>query len=324
MIQARSPLRITLGGGGTDLPSYYQDYGGFLLSACINQYVYVCATRTFSNGLVLRYSSIERVEQKEDIQHPVIRETLDLIGLDISRLEITTIADIPAGTGLGSSGSFTTALLKALYRLENRSISQKELAEMACHIEIERLQEPVGKQDQYVAAYGGLNSYEFHPDGAVTVTPLKLSGDILTGFKRQVSLFCTGITRSAPTILKVQDDSTRGGDTSMIDNLHYVKELGYRSRDALEAGDISGFGRLLGEHWEFKKRRAPSMTNPDIERYYQAAMEAGALGGKLIGAGGGGFLMFCTEHPVRLRKAMSEQGLAELDYDFDFEGTRLL
>lgn len=317
-------MRITLGGGGTDLPSYYRNHGGFLLSACINQYVYVSANRSFSPELLLRYSQIERVAALDEVRHPIFRVALELLKMDLRNLEITTMADIPAGTGMGSSGSFTTALLKALYRLENRVISQHQLAELACHIEIDLLQEPVGKQDQFVAAYGGVNCFEFHQDDRVSVHPLAVSKDLLTRFKKGILLFCTGITRDAPRILKTQDDQTRKGSQEMIDNLHYVKELGHRSKAALESGDLEAFGRLLDEHWQHKKKRSPAMTTEAIEDYYQAAMQAGALGGKLIGAGGGGFLMFYTEAPLELRDAMARHGLSEVDYDFDFEGTRIL
>jgi D-glycero-alpha-D-manno-heptose-7-phosphate kinase len=324
MIIARSPLRLTLGGGGTDLPSYYREHGGHLLAGSIDKYVYVTVHRTFADEMVLRYSSIERVKHTSEIAHPIIREALQILQLEGEPLEITTMADIASGTGLGSSGSFGTAILKALHRYRREVISQRELAEMACHIEIDRLQEPVGKQDQYTAAFGGVNCYEYRIDGTVVVTPLRLSEDTLTLFRRQVLLFGTGITRRAPDILREQQTKTLGHDQAMVDNLHYIKELGYRSKTALERADMTEFGRLLHQHWQHKKMRSKEMTNPFIEQCYQRAMDAGCLGGKLIGAGGGGFLMFCTEDPLALRATMKEIGLQELGYDFEFEGTSLL
>lgn len=324
MIIARSPLRLTLGGGGTDFPSYYLKHGGHLIAASINKYVYVTVHRTFLKEMVLRYSQTEHVKNASEIHHPIIREALGLLGFTNEPLEITTMADIPSGTGLGSSGSFGTALLKALHRFKRAMISQRELADLACKIEIELLGEPVGKQDQFAAAYGGVNCYEFRTDGKIKVTPLAITEDTLTAFRKQVLLFSTGITRRAPDILRSQEQATQVADAAMIANLDYVKELGFRSRAALEAGDVATWGNLLTEHWLHKKKRSSAITTEFVERCYAAAMEAGCRGGKLIGAGGGGILMFCTDEPLPLRAAMLELGLQEFDYDFDFEGTRLL
>jgi D-glycero-alpha-D-manno-heptose-7-phosphate kinase len=324
VIIARSPLRLTLGGGGTDFPSYYLEHGGYLLAACINKYVYVTAHRSFANELLLRYSTTERLDHASKIKHPIIREAMALLEFEDEPLEITTMADIPAGTGLGSSGSFGTAILKALYRYRRRVISHQELAELACHIEIDLLGEPVGKQDQYTAAFGGMNSFEFRQDGSVHVKALQVTEDTLTLFRRQVLLFCTGITRRASDILRDQQTRTTGHDPAMIANLGFIKELAYRSQEALETGNITNFGKLLHEHWEHKKRRSRDISNPFIEECYSKAMAAGCLGGKLIGAGGGGFLMFCTENPLELRRVMAELDLQEMDYDFEFEGTTLL
>ena len=324
MIIARSPLRITLGGGGTDLPSYYRLHGGFLIAGAINKHVYVSVNRTFNTDLILRYSQLERVQSPTEIRHPLIREALLLVGIHERNIEITTMADIPAGTGLGSSGSFGTALLKALLRYRNQTISQHELAEMACHLEIDVLQEPVGKQDQYAATCGGLNCYEFLPDDRVRVSPLRISEETLKHWDEHVVFFCTGVTRSASSILRHQVDQTREGDRAMLDNLHAVKELGYRSREALEQGDLEGFAGLMHEHWERKRTRSGGISNPDIERWYALALENGALGGKLIGAGGGGFLMFYAADPLRVRDAMHREGLMELRCTFDYEGTKIL
>jgi D-glycero-alpha-D-manno-heptose-7-phosphate kinase len=324
MIIARSPLRITLGGGGTDLPSYYRDFGGFLIAAAIDKGVYVCVHRTFLDEMVVRYSRIERVAHPRDVQHPIIRLGCAHLGITEHNVEITSMADIPAGTGLGSSGSFGTALLKALYRFRNKTTTPGDLAETACHIEIDQLKEPVGKQDQYVAAFGGLNCYEFRPDDSVVVTPLALSEDTLREFEVRVLLFSTGIVRQAPDILKDQDDRTRQHSKEMISNLHTIKQIGYESKAVLEASNLDEYGKLLHEHWERKRARSKSISTPRIDRWYAIAKENGAIGGKLIGAGGGGFFMFMASDPTRLRRAMTAEGLAELRFGFDFEGTRIL
>ncbi|HZY87015.1 MAG TPA: galactokinase [Gemmataceae bacterium] len=324
MIIARSPLRISLGGGGTDLPSYYREYGGFLLAAAIDKAVYVTVHRTFLSELVVRYSKIERVGHPREVHHPIVREALALLGVTENNVEITSMADIPAGTGLGSSGSFGTALLKALHRFRNKVVTPQELAEKACHIEIDVLGEPVGKQDQYVAAFGGVNAYEFRPDGSVAVSPLEIAEDTLREFEVRVLLFSTGIIRQAPEILKDQDDRTKQRSAEMIQNLHHIKEIGYESKAVLEAGKLDAYGALLHEHWEHKRQRSKSISSPRIDHWYGAARANGALGGKLIGAGGGGFLMFLADDPTRLRKAMEAEGLAELRFGFDYEGTRIL
>jgi D-glycero-alpha-D-manno-heptose-7-phosphate kinase len=324
VIITRSPLRISLGGGGTDLPSYYRDHGGFLVAAAIDKYVYFTVHRTFVDELIVKYSKLERVKGAGDVQHPIVREALRLVGVDGPYLELTSMADIPAGTGLGSSGSFTTALLKALHTLTNRLFSSRELAEQACHIEIDRLAEPVGKQDQYIAALGGVTCFEFRSDDHVEAWPLKVSMETLYNLEDSLLLFFTGYTRAASSILLEQDTRTRGGDDAMLESLHFVKDLGHRSKDALEAGDLRGFAELLRVHWEHKRRRGAGITNPEIDRWYEVGMANGALGGKLIGAGGGGFLMFYAEEKVRLRRAMAGLGLPELRFRFDFEGTRVV
>ncbi len=324
MIIARSPLRISLGGGGTDLPSYYREHGGFLIAAAIDKAVYVTVHRTFLSELVVRYSQIERVPGPRHVRHPIVREALDLLGIDQHNIEITSMADIAAGTGLGSSGSFGTALLKALFRYRNKVLSQGDLAEKACHIEIDRLNEPVGKQDQYAAAYGGVNCYEFHPDDSVTVTPLSLSDDTLEEFELRVLMFSTGITRQAPEILKDQDSRTKTKSAEMIANLHAIKQIGHESRAVLESGKLDEYGKLLHEHWERKRRRSAMISNAQIDHWYDVALKNGAIGGKLIGAGGGGFLMFLADDPRRLRKAMEAEGVHELRFGFDYQGTRIL
>jgi D-glycero-alpha-D-manno-heptose-7-phosphate kinase len=324
MIITRSPLRISLGGGGTDLPSYYQGHSGFVISAAIDKYVYLTLHQTFAHELIIKYSQMERVSSVEEIQHPLIREALKLVEIETPQLEVTSMADIPAGTGLGSSGSFTTALLKALHTFKKNLIHPQELAEQACHIEIEILKEPVGKQDQYIAAYGGITCFRFLPNHQVEVWPLKLDRDTLYNLEDNLLLFFTGYSRSASKILKEQDVKSRENNREMIANLHFVKELGRESKEALEAGDLTRFAELMNIHWNYKKQRAVNMSNDRIDRWYDLALENGASGGKLIGAGGGGFLMFYAEDKVRLRRAMREAGLQEVRFRFDFEGTKVV
>jgi D-glycero-alpha-D-manno-heptose-7-phosphate kinase len=324
MIIARSPLRITLGGGGTDLPSYYERFGGFLIAAAIDRYVYITLHENFTPDLIVKYSRLERVENATKVEHPIIREAFALLGMAGSGLELTSMADIPAGTGLGSSGSFTTALLKALHALIKDIVHPAELAEQACEIEMNRLKEPIGKQDQYIAAYGGLTCFNFLPDGRVEAWPLKVSEETRDNLEDNLLLFFTGYSRSASSILKEQDTKSKSDDKSMIENLHFVKELGLQSKAALESGNLREFARLMNVHWQHKKQRSGGMSNPKINEWYDLALANGALGGKLIGAGGGGFLMFYAEEKVRLRHAMRQTGLKEVRFRFDFEGTKLV
>lgn len=324
MIIARSPLRITLGGGGTDLPSYYRDHEGFLIAAAINKYVYVTVIRPFTESIYLKYSELEHVVRVEEVKHRIIREALLMQKLRTPQIEITTLADIPSGTGLGSSGSFTTALLKALYAHRRQPIHPQELAELACYIEIERLSEPIGKQDQYIAAYGGVTCFTFHKDNSVSATPLKISIDTLFDLQDNILLFFTGYSRSAGGILKDQNTRTQGNDDEMLKNLHFVKELGYRSKIALESGDVVKFGELMHEHWEHKKQRSGGMSNTKIDEWYALGIKNGAVGGKLVGAGGGGFLLFYASDRNKLRHAMSKAGLEEVRFNYDFEGTKVV
>src|SRR3954451_8941445 len=322
MIITRSPLRISLGGGGTDLPSYYKKHSGFLIAAAIDKYFYITVHQTFVPDLIVKYSQLERVADASELRHPIIRESMKLLGIDGKYLELTSMADIPAGTGLGSSGSFTTALLKALHAHKKGLIHPQALAEQACEIELDKLKEPIGKQDQYIAAYGGITCFQFLPNGHVEAVPLKVDQETLYNLEDNLLLFFTGYSRSAGSILKVQDDKSRVSDKEMTDNLHFVKELGYQSQEALEVGDLTKFGDLMNVHWEHKKKRSGGMTNPDIDRWHGIAMENGALGGKLIGAGGGGFLMFYAHEKTKLRHALTQAGLREVRFRFDFEGTK--
>jgi D-glycero-alpha-D-manno-heptose-7-phosphate kinase len=324
MIITRSPLRITLGGGGTDLPSYYQEHGGFVISAAIDKYVYITLHQTFVADLIIKYSKLERVTRVADVEHPIIREALQFVGIEASYLELASMADIPSGTGLGSSGSFTTSLLKALHAHRRNLVLPAELAEQACHIEIERLREPIGKQDQYIAAYGGVTCFRYLQDGRVNAFPLRISEEIRYNLEDNLLLFFTGYSRSASGILKDQDDKSRASDRSMTENLHFVKQLGLESQEALESGDLNKFAQLMNIHWQRKKERSGSMTSSQIDRWYEHALANGAVGGKLIGAGGGGFLMFYSTERTKLRHAMREIGLVEVRFRFDFAGTQVV
>ena len=324
MIIARSPLRISLGGGGTDLPSYYEKFGGFLIAGAIDRYVYITLHENFTPDLIVKYSKLERVADAAKLEHPIIREAFDLVGLDGRGLELTSMADIPSGTGLGSSGSFATALLKALHAQKKDLVHPAELAAQACEIEMVRLKEPIGKQDQYIAAYGGLTCFNFLPDGKVEAWPLKVSDETRDNLEDNLLLFFTGYSRSASAILKEQDMKSKSDDKSMIENLHFVKDLGQQSKTALETGNLHEFARLMDVHWQRKKQRSGGMSNPKINEWYDLALASGALGGKLIGAGGGGFLMFYAEDKARLRHAMRTAGLKEVRFRFDFEGTKLV
>jgi D-glycero-alpha-D-manno-heptose-7-phosphate kinase len=321
MLIARSPLRITLGGGGTDLPSYYSKHGGFLLSAAIDKYVYITLHQSFDEDFIIKYSQLERVRHIDEVQHPIIREACRITDTDIRYLEMTSMSDIPAGTGLGSSGSFTSALLYALHMLDHRTIQKQDLAEQACRIEIDILKEPIGKQDQYIATFGGVTAFQFEQDGKVTVEPVKMSAETLANLEDNLVLFFTGYTRAAATILQDQDSRTKNKDRAMVDNLHRIKELAYESREAFQQGNLRRFAELMHAHWELKRGRSQGMANDRIDQWYALAREHGALGGKLVGAGSGGFLMFYTEDKTRLRRAMRAAGLGELRFKFDFEGT---
>lgn len=323
MIITRSPLRITLGGGGTDLPSYYRHHGGFLIAAAIDKYVYITIHETFVDDLIVKYSQLERVRSADQLQHPIFRESLNLLGIHGRALEIASMADIPAGTGLGSSGSFTTALLKALHAYKKHLIHPRELAEQACHVEIDLLREEIGKQDQYIAAFGGLTCFSFEPNGEVSAAPLGVSTETLYDLEDNLLLFFTGYSRSASQVLQEQNRRTLNKDAEVERNLNELKEIAYRTRSALETGDLGAFAELLNVQWGQKKRRTSGASNGDIDDWYALGLKRGALGGKLVGAGGGGFLMFYAEDKTTLRRAMAEAGLREVRFRFDFEGTRV-
>ena len=324
MIISRSPLRVTLGGGGTDLPSYYKKNGGFLISAAINKYVYVTVMRPFKQGIYLKYSRIEKVKKISFIRHRIIREALKLQKLKTPQIEITTLTDIPAGTGLGSSGSFTTALIKSLYAHNKKTIHPQDLAELANHIEIDLLKESIGKQDQYISSYGGVTCFTFKKNGKVLAEPLKISHKSLTELDDNLLLFFTGYSRTATSILKEQDNRTKRSEKKMIDNLNFIKDLGLKSKKYLESGDLNKFGELMNIHWEYKQSRSKRMTNKSISKWYKDGLNNGAVGGKLVGAGGGGFLMFYASDKEKLRKKMFQNSLEEVRFNFDFQGTHIV
>jgi D-glycero-alpha-D-manno-heptose-7-phosphate kinase len=323
VIITRTPLRISLGGGGTDLPSYYERHGGMVIAGAINKYVFVAINRTFTDDYFLKYSALERVRSRADIEHPIVREIFELHKVEPA-IEMVSVADIPAGTGLGSSGTFTVGLLRAIHAHKREHATQGILAEQACSIEIDRLARPVGKQDQYIAAFGGLTCFYFEPGGEVRIAPLQISTDTLHDLEEHLLMFFTGYSRDAESMLADQKARSEDGDASMIDSLHAVKAVGEASKEALESGDTQRFAALMHEHWMRKRERSVGMTNELIDKWYDVGMGHGALGGKLVGAGAGGFLLFYAKEPVRLRQAMAAEGLAEVRFAFDLDGSVVL
>jgi D-glycero-alpha-D-manno-heptose-7-phosphate kinase len=319
VVFSRAPLRISLGGGGTDLPSYYTEHGGFLVSGAIDKYVYMLTHTVFQRRYRMKYSAMEEVDEISQINHPILRETL-LRHWRGNPLEIASVADVPAGTGMGSSGAYTVCLLKGLAHARRTSITPGALAEAACEIEIDVLGEPVGKQDPYVAAHGGICAYTFDPDGSVEVEPLELSAGVLRRLRDQLLLFYTGEARSASKVLSDQDQRSKAGDQEMLENLHRTKELGRQGCELLRSGDLESYAELMHEHWEHKRRRSPGMADERIDRLYMLARRSGVIGGKLVGAGGGGFLLVYSPRPEDTRQAMAAAGASELTFDFEFDG----
>jgi len=319
----RTPLRISLGGGGTDLPSYYERGRGFVVSAAIDKYIYIGINRTFTDDYFLKYSALERVAQPEEIEHPIIRSVLLEHAIGPS-LEIVSLADIPAGTGLGSSGAFTVGLLKSVYSWKREHVTAGDLAEQAARVELEILGKPVGKQDQYIAAFGGITCFEFQQDGRVHVSPLSIPTTTMHELEERMLLFFTGMSRTADALLDDQRTRTEAGDEGMIQALRRVEEIGLQVRDALESGDATRFGELMHEHWLEKRGRSRGMSDPTIDRWYDLGRANGAVGGKLAGAGGGGFLLFLAEDPARLRAAMEREGLSEVRFGFDHDGSSVV
>jgi D-glycero-alpha-D-manno-heptose-7-phosphate kinase len=324
MIITRTPMRISIGGGGTDLPSYYRQFGGFVISAAISKYVYITINRSFRDGYLLKYSQLEHAKTYDEVRHPLFREALRLHAME-GGIEIVSIADVPAGTGLGSSGSFLVGLVHALYAYKRQPVAAETLACEAIDIEMNRLGEPVGKQDQYIAAYGGLTCQEYRPDDSVAVTPLRLSDATVHELRDSLMMFFVGYTRQASALLQDQQQRSEQGDEQMLEGLHFTKELGYEIRSALEAGKIYCFGELMHQHWLRKRKRSAGMSNDRIDDLYDLARNrGGATGGKLVGAGGSGFLLFHTHDRRRLRSAMTEAGVHEMDFGFDFDGSMVV
>jgi D-glycero-alpha-D-manno-heptose-7-phosphate kinase len=324
LIMTRTPLRISLGGGGTDLPSYSCDFGGFVLSAAITKYVYITVSRSFLPGYFLKYSETEHAKTRAEIRHPLVREALDMHDVP-QPLEVVSVADVPAGTGLGSSGTFLVGLMHALHALKREPVCAEKLAREAIEVEMNRLAEPVGKQDQYIAAYGGLLCQEYARDGEVRVSPLEMSDARVRELRDSLMLFFVGYTRNASELLNEQKTRSINRDPEMLDGLHFAKELGREIRKVLEQGRVADFGLLMDAHWRRKRERSASMTSERIDAFYQLAMrEGGATGGKLVGAGGSGFLLFQTNDRRRLRETMTRAGLNEMDFSFDFDGSVVL
>jgi D-glycero-alpha-D-manno-heptose-7-phosphate kinase len=323
MIITRTPLRISLGGGGTDLPSYYTRRGGFVLAGAIDKYVFIGINRTFGDDYTIKYSLMEHAATIDEIRHPIVREVMAKHKVPPA-IEVISLADIPAGTGLGSSGTFTVGLLRAIYALRREHVTAANLAEEACHIEIERLAQSVGKQDQYIASFGGLTCFDFHQDGTVDTYPLILSDATLHDLEEKLARFFTGYSRQATEVLSDQRRRSEQGDEAMLDNLDSIKALGLSIKKALEQGETHLFAELMHEHWLHKRERSAGISNPKIDHWYDVGMASGALGGKLIGAGAGGFLLFYAKDRVALRRAMAEEGLSEVRFTFDHEGSQLV
>jgi len=324
LIISKTPLRLTLGGGGTDLPSYFSRYGGFVVTSALDKYLYLVIKRRFEEEVRLSYSVTEIVKSIDDIKHPVVREALRLLGLK-SHLEIVSMGDVPAETGLGSSGSFTVSLLQALHVFKDENPSRHKLAEEACFLQMEILKEPSGVQDPYIAAFGGFICLDIARDGKVNVSTLKLAEDTIHELENNLLFFYTGIKRSSFMVLQDQRNSIESDGSKALNAMHRIKEVGFKVRQALENGDLSEFGRLQHEHWLAKKDTSSKISNGPIDRYYEKALKNGALGGKLMGAGGGGFLMFyCENDKDRLRKIMTKEGLREVRFGFEREGSKIV
>ncbi len=325
MIITRTPFRITLGGGGTDLPSYYSKYGGFIFAAGINKYMFININRPIVDDLVrVKYSKSETVKHRDELKHEIAREAMAMTHIE-NALEIVSIADIPAGTGLGSSSCYAVGLLNAIHTLKREHIPLQALAEEACEIEINRLGKPIGKQDQYMAAFGGLTVLDIGKDGHVKVRKANVSEETIDDLNRNLLMFYTNTQRNADEILSEQSKGAMEGIRDVIESMHYIKELGYKILEAAESGNITDIGLMFDEHWKYKKRISKKMTTHYFDEIYKIAKSSGALGGKISGAGGGGFFLFYVEERHgKFREVMKNIGLREMRYRFDFEGTKVL
>jgi D-glycero-alpha-D-manno-heptose-7-phosphate kinase len=325
LIVSRAPVRFSLGGGGTDLPNYYQRYGGFVVSAAIDHYVYVTANRRFYDSIRLAYSETEITPDVASIRHPIFREALRMAGIDRG-IELTSVADLPSNSGLGSSSSFTVALLNALYTYKRNFVSSQRLAEDACQLEMNRLGEPVGKQDQYIAAFGNITALTIDSDGSVHVEPVPVRDEVLDELASNLIVMYTGIERPAKVVLTEQGERIAQSDPKTLDGMHRIKALGRDVYDLLVRGDTDRFGEILHEHWLHKRTLTSKMTDDRLDEYYELARKAGAIGGKLIGAGGGGFFMLYTRPADRRRvlDTLSARGLRPLRFGFDLDGAKIV
>lgn len=323
MLITRTPLRISIGGGGTDLPAYYQKHGGYFISAAINRYIYIALHKTFQKNFIVKYSRNEVTQSIDEIKHPMVREAYRLHEMS-PYLEMSSMADIPAGTGLGSSGAFGVGLLKAIHSYKREHVLPGELARQACHIEMDVLKEPVGKQDQYIASYGGITRFIVDRNGEVEARRLALSNDTIHDLEDNLLMFFTGFDRCASKVLKEQEQGLKEDQSRFVDNLHFINEIGREIERVLLNGDCARFGDLLHAHWEYKIKQSESISNPHVNDLYDLGKKNGAIGGKLIGAGGGGFLLFYAENKQKLRAAMRKAELEEVRFGFDFEGAKVL
>jgi D-glycero-alpha-D-manno-heptose-7-phosphate kinase len=324
LIVTRTPFRLSLGGGGTDLPAYYKRYGGFFVAGALNSYMHIVVNDRFEPGIRVSYSRTEIVESAELVKHPIVRETLLHLGFK-DRIEIVSLADVPAATGLGSSGSFSVGLLNGLCAHQRIFKTPEQIAEEACYIAMERLHEPSGKQDEYAASLGGIRAYQIDREGKVTSESLRIAPDTLAELEYGIMMFYTGVKRNATDILSTQKNKMEADDDGALEKMHTIKSIGIESRKALESGDLKRFGELLDQHWTIKRGVTPDMSTDVIDRWYAVAKKNGALGGKLVGAGGGGFLMlFCQQERQKVRSALAAEGLVELRFGFDFEGSKVI
>jgi D-glycero-alpha-D-manno-heptose-7-phosphate kinase len=323
MIISRTPLRVSFVGGGSDLSSFYEEFGGAVLSTAINKYVFVTCNRKFDSGIRVSYSKTEEVERAHEIEHPLIRSVLGLLQLE-GGVEITTIADIPSrGTGLGSSSSFTVGLLNVLHAFSGRHVSATRLAEESCHVEIDLCGEPIGRQDQYAASFGGFNLIEFQPDGRVDVSPVTMAVERRKRFSSRLIAFYTGITRSASNLLATQAREVANNKTKQA-ALRRMVDLTYIMRSSLVSGSLDDVGPILDENWQLKKSLAGDISSAEIEAWYEAARKAGASGGKLLGAGGGGFLLFYVEDGLQDQVAAALPNLRRFDFSLEPLGSRII
>lgn len=322
MILSRAPVRISMGGGGTDLPSYYEKREGFLLAAGINKYIHIFVNKRFEDSIRLSYSETEIVNNIDEIKHRIFRESLRFVNIN-KKIEIVSIADVPSNCGLGTSSSFTVALLSSLFSYKKIHKSHSEIAECACNIEINIMKEPIGKQDQYAAAYGGFNAYTFHKDGNVTIEPVNISEGAMMELQSNIFLFYLNKKRSAGDILKNQNEMTYENNKNVLDRLDKIKQIGLHTRKILEENKINEFGELLHEHWLLKKGMSMKISDDFIDEAYELALKNGALGGKVVGAGGGGFLLlYCPNEKNKFLAAMEKIGLTPTWFSFEPDGVK--